>query len=151
MAKTEPGTDLEVIETPVQAMEAMRGNLVVKVQDPAEVQRQMMERIFDSDDVDAILGPQIATHAQDVLGRPFTLRGVRFLKSKYDKGLPVFAVMDATFLDDGQEAAVTCSAFNVAAAAAKLWQIDALPIDVKIIQSDSETANGFRPLSLTRA
>lgn len=147
----EPGTDLVQINTPEEAIEAIRGNLVVKVEDPAVVANQIMERILESDSVDSILGSNIATHAQDVIGRGFTLTGVRYLKSRFDQGLPVFAVMDATFLDNGASAAVTCSARNVCAQAAALWKVGALPTDVVIRRAENPTGDGYFPLWLERA
>lgn len=143
--------DLVAIETPTEAMEAMRGNIVVKIEDTEDVSRRIMESILESDSVDDILGQQIAIHAQDIVGRPFTLNGAKFLKSKFDKGLPVFAVMDCTFLDDGSSGAVTTSMRNVCAQIAALWNVGALPIDVKIYRSDEPTANGYYVYRLERA
>lgn len=144
-------TDLTVIENPDDAIDAIRGNLVVKVEDPAEVSRRMMEAIFDAEDVDSILGRAIAIHAQDVIGRAFTLSGMRFMKSRFNEGLPVFAVMDAVFLDDGSTGSITCSARNVCAQAAMLWKMDALPRDVKIMRTENPTADGYFPLFLEAA
>jgi hypothetical protein len=143
--------DLTVIENPDDAIEAIRGNLVVKVDDPAEVSRRMMEAIFDSEDVDSILGRSIAIHAQDIIGRPFTLTGIRYMKSRFDQGLPVFAVMDAEFLDDGSTGSITCSARNVCAQAAMLWKLEALPKAVKIMRTENPTADGYFPLFLEAA
>lgn len=135
--------ELTIVSTADEAINALRGRLVVKIEDPVEVQRQMMEAIFDADSADEILGTSQAVHGQDIVDRAFTLSGVRFLKSRFEQGLPVFAVMDATFLDDGSEAAVTSSAMRVAAVAAQLWKLDALPIDVVIRRSENQTANGY--------
>lgn len=143
--------ELTVIETPDEAIEAIKGNLTVKVEDPQEVAKRMMEAIFDAEDVDAILGRAIAIHAQDVIGRPFTLTGVRYMKSRFNEGLPVFAVMDAQFLDDGSSGSITCSARNVCAQAAALWKLEALPRDVKIMRTENPTADGYFPLFLEAA
>lgn len=146
-----PSKELVTIETPNDAIEALRGNLTIRIEDPAEVQRQMMERILESDNVDDILGRNIAIHAQDVVDRGFTLTAVRYMKSKYKDGLPVFAVMDAAFLDDGSTGSITCSANNVATQAAMLWKLDALPCNVVIRRADEPTTNGYYPLWLEKA
>lgn len=146
-----PSKDLTVIETPDEAIEAIRGNLVVSVEDPREVARRMMEAIFDTENPDDILGRAVAIHAQDIIGRPFTLTGVRYMKSRFDQGLPVFAVMDAQFLDDGSTGSVTCSARNVCAQAAALWKLDALPRDVRIVRAENPTADGYFPLWMEAA
>lgn len=143
--------ELSIIDTPDEAIEALRGKITVKVEDPAEIQRQMMERILDSDNVDAILGRNAATHAQDVIDRPLELRAVRFLRSKFKDGIPVFAVLEVTDGVSGDELAVTCSAQNVMTQAAMLWKLDALPITVRICRSEEPTANGYYPLWMERA
>lgn len=145
------GTELVVIETPDDAIEAMRGNLVVPIQDPKEIQRQMMESIFDTANPDDILGTNTAVHAEQIIGRAFSLNGVKYLKSKYKDGLPVFAVMEVTFGDDGSTAAVTCSATRVCAQAAMLWKLDALPKTVMIQRAEEPTANGYYPMWLEAA
>lgn len=145
------GQELVLLDSPDDAIEAMRGNLVVQVQDPAELARQMMEAIFDAEDVDAILGRNVAIHAQDIVDRPFTLTAVRYMKSRFNEGLPVFAVMDATFLDDGSFGSVTTSARNACAQAAMLWKLDALPCDVAFRRAENPTADGYFPMWLERA
>jgi hypothetical protein len=145
------GNELEVIQSPDEAIEALRGKVTVKIEDPAEIQRQMMERILDSENVEDILGRNAATHAQDMLDRPLMLNSVRYLRSKFKDGLPVFAVMEVTDGETGQPHAVTCSAQNVMTQAAMLWKLDALPIGVVIRRAEEPTANGYYPLWLERA
>lgn len=144
-------TDLTVIENADDAIEALRGNLVVPIQDPAEVQREMMEAIFDTDDPDAILAGNAGTPGEQMVDIPFTLNGVRYLKSKFKDGLPVFAVMDGTSLADERSYAITSSAVRVCAQAAMLWKLDALPCDVVIRRATEPTANGYYPCWLEKA
>jgi hypothetical protein len=145
------GNELEIIQTASEAIDALRGKITVKVEDPAEIQRQMMERILESDNVEDILGRNAATHAQDMLDRPLMLNSVRYMRSKYKDGIPVFAVLEVTDGETGTEHAVTCSAQNVMTQAAMLWKLDALPIGVVIRRAEDPTANGFYPLWLERA
>lgn len=146
-----PSKELVKIETAEDAIEAIRGNLVVPVQDPEEVSRRIAEEILESDNVDDILGSRILVHAETIVNRPFTLKGVTYNRSKFDKGLTVYAVMEVTFLDNGKDASVSTSARNVCVQAAMLWKIDALPVDVKVVRPDEPTANGYYPMSLERA
>lgn len=147
----EPGVSLAVIETPEQAVEAIRGNIVPEIEDPELVAKQIMERILAADSPEAVLGGNQALHATDVLTRPFLLHGVRFLKSRFQEGPGVFAVLDAEFGDNGERASVTCSSRNVMAQAVQLWRLGALPRGVVIRQSDTPTASGYNVLWLESA
>jgi hypothetical protein len=153
MAKTEnePTTALAVIETPEQAIAAIKGEAVPEIEDPEVVSRQIMERILDSSTPEEVLGGMQAVHAQDVLTRPFILHGVRVLRSRFTEGPGVFTVLDAEFGDDGSRAAITCSSRNVMAQAVQLWRLDALPRKVVIRQSDQPTASGFNVLWMEAA
>lgn len=152
MAKeTLPTQDLAVIEDPEDMIAAMRGDLVPEIEDPEVIAAQIMERILTAETADEVLGGTTAVHAQDVLTRPFTLHGLRLMKSRFDAGLPVFAVLDAEFMDDGSREAVTCSARNVVAQAVQLYRLGGLPRVVKIVQSDTPTANGYNVLWMEAA
>lgn len=141
-------TDLVVIDTPEAAVAALRGEVLPEIEDPEIVARQITERILSADSAEEVLGGMQAIHAQDVLTRPFTLHGVRFLRSRFQEGPGVFAVLDAEFGDDGSRQSVTCSSKNVMAQAVQLWRLGALPRDVVLKQSDTPTANGFNVLWL---
>jgi len=143
--------ELEIIQTPDEAIDALRGKITVKIEDPAEIQRQMMERILESENVEDILGRNAATHAQDILDRPLILNEVRYMRSKFKDGLPVFAVLEVTDGETGENHAVTCSAQNVMTQAAMLWKLGALPIGIVIRRAEEPTANGYYPLWLERA
>lgn len=141
-------TDLVVIDTPEAAVAALRGEVLPEIEDPEIVARQITERILSADSAEEVLGGMQAIHAQDVLTRPFTLHGVRFLRSRFNDGAGVFAVLDAEFGDDGSRQSVTCSSKNVMAQAVQLWRLGALPRDVVLKQSDTPTANGYNVLWL---
>lgn len=146
-----PSKELVTIETPADAIEAIRGNLLIQIEDPETVSKRIMESILESESVDDILGSNIAIHAKDIVGRAFTLSGVKFLKSRFDQGLPVFGVMDATFLDNGAVGSITSSSRNICAQAAALWKLNALPCDVVIQQAETQSASGFYPMWLEKA
>lgn len=148
------GPELVVLDD-AQVELALKGelgdNVALAIEDPQQVQLDIIKRILASPDADAVLGGQKAISGRETLERPFMLRGVRWHRSRFDEGLPVFAVLDAAFLDDGETAAVTTSAANVMAQAYALSKLGALPCDVKIVESDHDTAAGFKPQWLERA
>jgi hypothetical protein len=145
-----------VVLDSVQVEKALRGeldeNVTLAIEDPQEVQFSIIQRILDSPDADSVLQGQRPIGGRDCLERPFTLRGVRWHRSKYEEGgIPVFAVLDAAFLDDGETGAVTTGAASVMAQAYQLEKLGVLPCDVKIVESDVDTAAGFKPQWLVRA
>lgn len=150
-----PNTDIVVLDDS-QVELALRGELAlegiqVAIEDPQKVQLDIIARILTSEDADEVFRGQQAISGREALERPFTLHAVRWHKSKFAEGLPVFAVMDAAFLDNGERAAITSSAGNVMAQAFTLHKLNALPENVKLVESDHETAGGFKPQWLVRA
>ena len=150
-----PGAQLVRLDD-AQVEAALKGQLEMPaefaIEDPQQVATAIIERILDSEDADEVFQGQQAIGGRDALGRPFTLNGVRWHRSRYEEGqVPVFAVLDASFLDDGTRVALTTGALNVMAQAYQLKRLGALPCDVKIEEAANETAAGFRPQWLVRA
>lgn len=150
--ETASGTDLVPISD-AEVEKALRGEQVaLAIEDPQKVSLSIIERILASESADQILAGQTAISGREVLDRPFVLHGVRWHKSRFDEGLPVFAVLDAEFMDDGSRSAVTTSAGNVMAQAYALVRLgDGLPATVKIVESEHDTANGYRPQWMVKA
>ncbi len=152
---TESAVPELVILNDAQVELALQGelgdNVAIAIQDPRQIQIDIIKRILSSPNANSVLGGQQAVSGRECLERPFQLRGVRWHRSRFDQGLPVFAVLDAAFLDNGETAAVTTSAGNVMAQAYALYKLGALPCDVKIVESDHDTAAGFKPQWLERA
>lgn len=146
-----PSVALVAIEDPEEMVAALRGEVVPEIEDPEQVSLAIMERILAGESAEEVLGGQQAVHAQDVLDRPFMLHGLRLMRSRFEGGAGVFAVLDAEFGDDGSREAVTCSGRNVMAQAIQLYRLGALPRDVVIIRSETQTANGYYPLWLEAA
>lgn len=145
------GTELVVAQTADEAIEALRGNMVVQITDPIVVQREIISTILDADNADDILGQTTNTVGLSaMLDTPFELLSVRIMKSNLPDGLGVFAVLDAT-MDDGREAKVTTGAGNVMAQAVALWKNDLLPIRVRAVEAETPTASGYKPQRLEAA
>lgn len=149
-------TDLVTLdEAAVEA--ALRGELAqdaqIAIADPIEVAQDIVRRILEAGDPEQVFSGGRAVGGREALGRPFILHGVRWHRSAYaaEGGLPIFAVLDATFVDTGERVAITTGAVNVMAQVFALARLDALPVQVKIEESDRPTAAGYRPQWLQRA
>src|SRR3990172_4513462 len=100
-----PATTVAISEDDVEL--ALRGQLEVTadlaIEDPQVVAIGIIERILASEDADAVFGGQQAVGGREVLDRPFTLYGARWHRSRFEEAtVPVFAVLDAHFLDTGE-------------------------------------------------
>jgi len=138
-----------------QVLQALEGQLAadqiaVTVQDPQEVALSIIKRILASESPDEVFQGQKALGGREVLGRPFQLKAVRWHKSSFEGVVPVFAVLDSTMLDSGEDVAITTGSSNVMAQAYKLDDLGALPVDCTFQEADKETAAGFRPQWLNR-
>ncbi len=141
-----PSTEIVELEDMALVERAIRGEEVaLAIEDPMQTARAIIDRILASESAEQVFQGQQAVSGREVLQRPFTLRGARWHRSRFEGGLPVFAVLDAEFLDDGERLAVTTSAGNVMAQVYGLIRLGALPTRVKIVESEHETAQGYRP------
>ena len=160
MAKTETEqtTDLAIREEIAEAI--MGGDFSAVYEDPLQAARDIVNRILTADSPEAVLSQGGAIHAQDILGRPFRIKGgaggIKWLKSSFGKDSPgCFAVLDAEFLDGEQpsEGPVTCGARNVMAQILRLLDLrdnlEERPL--KLVEIEGETANGYKPMWLVAA
>lgn len=122
-----------------------------RIEDPEVVAQEIAQRILGADDVDAILGMFESTPMQELLGVPLEITGVRFNASTFTEGPPVYAVIDAKRLDDGSGVTATCGGRSIMAALYRMWQLDAFPQRLQVVESKNPTKAGYKPLLLKRA
>lgn len=159
-AATKPSTEVEVVSlTDKQVEQALRGELsaegiTIEIADPHAIQLQIIARILESEDADAVFQGRKAVGGKDVLDRPFTVKDVTWHKSAFTEGegLPVFCVIHADMLDDGEQIAITSGAANVMAQVFALNKLGQLRNEkMKFAEAEKPTAAGYRPQWLVRA
>ena len=116
-----------------------------------EVTVDIIGRILNATSVDDVLGGTQATHARDFLDTPFALTGVRFNQSDFEGAGPKFYALLEGADRNGEKVTITCGARNVIAQAWKLKDMDALPVQVELRQSDRPTRAGYHVLWLEKA
>lgn len=123
-------------------------------EDPVEIARQIVQRILEAPDIDAVLEQLNVEHARDVLGQVFVLSNARFQRSRFAgtegaTGPSLYALLD---LEDkkGLPHTVTCGGRNVLAQLYRMLELGALPVQIRFVEG-SETSNGYKPLWLERA
>lgn len=139
-------TDLVGIDLVKAALLDRSVKLSVVEEDPEVVQRRIIEEILDAGNVNDIWGGGDAVHAADIVDRPFRLIEATFHNSDYDEGSPIFTAMRVAFPDTGEAAIVTSGALGIVARVVKLIEFGALPAEVRIRQS--KTNSGYSVLDL---
>lgn len=109
------------------------------------------QRILGAEDVDTVLGMFDSTPIQELLGIALEVLDVRFNASSFTEGPPVYAVIDATRLDDGSRLTATCGGRSVMSALYRIKQLDGLPIRIKVEEGRNSTPAGNKVLILKRA
>lgn len=156
MAKDETAQSTELAIRAEIAEAIMGGDFSAVYEDPLQAQRDIVNRILTANTADEVLNQGGAIHAGDILGRPFSIKNVKWLKSSFGKNSPgVFCVLDAEFVDGEQPSAgpVTCGARNVMAQILRLLDLgEDLPNRiVKLVEIEGETAQGYKPMWLSQA
>lgn len=127
----------------------VKGELPIRIGDPVEAARAIQERILAAPDVESLFKMAGTLGADDVLERPFWLRGVEFRKSDFEEGTPVYAIITAQFTDDESEGVITCGGMNVCTQLAKAEQFGGVPFPIMLVRTAKPTSNGYYPLWLT--
>lgn len=147
MAKT------PAVPEPSEAMLRLRGmfasNVVNDTDDPEVAQMRMVERIFEGETLDDILGGGEAVHAENVLGEPFLFTDVEYRESddRYKGGIDVFAVAHVTNLRTGEKQVVTTGSVTCCAALLSIKMRNLFPFYGKFEQGN-ETKSGYTPLQI---
>jgi hypothetical protein len=122
----------------------------VIVEDPDAIALEIAKRILSATTADDVLAPQQTTPAEDVLGVPVEVRGVRWNPSAYNGGPGAYAVIDAVRVDTGEVLAISCGSRNVIVQLYRLVKLGALPRQVVIVRVSKPTSSGYYPMWLQR-
>lgn len=122
-----------------------------RIEDPEVVSREIAEKILGAGSVEEILGMFESTPMQDLLGVPLEVTGVKFNASSFTEGPPVYAVISATRLDTSEGVTATCGGRSIMAGLYRMWQLDAFPQRLQVVESKNPTKDGNKVLLLKRA
>lgn len=116
------------------------------VEDPADIQREIMAQLLDakSDEELELVGQ--ATGWRELPGVPMQISGFRWRPSTYEEGSPLFFVIDAVRLDTGQRVALTTGSGNILAQLTNMARRGTLVGAIRALEiADTPTKQGFRP------
>jgi hypothetical protein len=114
-------------------------------------QAGIVARILASEDATGVLDMGEPTKAEDLEQVELDVSGVRWMRSTFDEGPGVYAVIDAVRVDNGEATKVTCGSVNVMTQLLRLQTMAAFPQRVKIVKSSRPTKSGYYPYWLQPA
>ena len=138
----------EVVKTgDARLAEFLAAGTTVAPIDPEQAAMEIVRRILAANDVESVLRQQEAIHARDVLNEPLKIVGFDVNESTMESG-PAFYMLVRCVDAEGEPFSVTCGAVNVMAQLFRLGELDAFPLDAKIVESAKPTKAGYRPMWL---
>ena len=149
-------SQLEIVEAAIRSTDYRDVDQLVTVEDPQATADAIVARILAAmDDATpeeavkrAFAGNQ-AIGAKALIGVPLTVKAVRWARSRFQQGAAIFAIVDVTRLDTGDDLVVTSSARNVLAQLMVCQRVGGFPVEgLAFAESATETANGFKPMWL---
>lgn len=154
----EPGTDVEVAQSGdlvavapnrlAELLSEMKDRAEV---DPAEVERDIVNRILQAATADEVLATGDARHARDLLDQPLMIHSIKLNESDFSDGAGIYMVADCSDPDFGDIFAVTTGSSTCMAQLYRLSELGALPCKAKFVQSTKATKRGFFPMRLEPA
>lgn len=87
-----------------------------------------------------------ASHFKDSANRSARIHAFRASPSQFNGRLPLFLILDVTWLDTGERGVLTCGSEMAMAQLLNAWSLGALPLDVEIFRKPTPTKAGFHPM-----
>jgi hypothetical protein len=117
----------------------------------AQSQAGIVARILAGTDPEGVLDMGEPVKAEDLEQVPLIVTGVRWMRSTFEEGPSVYAVLDAERIDNEEAVKVTCGSVNVMTQLLRLQTMGAFPQKVKIVKSARPTKSGYYPYWLQPA
>jgi len=119
--------------------------------DAQQSQIGIVARILAAEDATGVLDMGEPIKAEEIEQVELTVYGVRWMRSTFEEGPNVYAVIDCSRGDTGEAVKVTCGSVNVMTQLLKLQTMQAFPQKVKIVKSVKPTSSGYYPYWLQPA
>lgn len=114
-------------------------------------QAGIVARILAADSPEAALDMGEPVKAEELEQVVLNVTGVRWMRSTFEEGPGVYAVIDAEREDTNEAIKATCGSVNVMTQLLKLQTMAAFPQRVKIVKSQKPTKSGYYPFWLQPA
>lgn len=119
------------------------------IDDPAEVQKTIMEGILAAESFDDIFSENIGEleSGRNLLGIPLMVTGVRWNSSDFneDGGLPFYGVVEAVNEETGEKINFSCGSTTAMAQLFRADQLGQWPLHITLKETGRTTKAGYRP------
>lgn len=120
------------------------GSIVPPPVDGAKINARITEQMLKAETPEeALKAGATASFEDGLLGVPLEVRDLIFRKSTLEGDIPVYALIDATRLDTGDDLIVTCSAGQVLRTLGTFKVRDWLPTAFVVRKAENKTAGGY--------
>lgn len=127
----------------------LEGELPPEVGDPAVTARAIQERFTKAETAAEVLRPSKLRAWSELGDVPVTLLNFHLNPSGFEQGSAVYAVCEIMHRDSGEIEPVSVGGGNVLVQLVKLWELGALPVNVRMLSKP--TQQGFTTLYLEAA
>jgi hypothetical protein len=117
--------------------------------DPLAVQRKIVDRIFKASNVDEVFGIYAGDSTASMANKTFNILEVSFAPYESEHGVIPMAHVGGLVGDTGEITSWRTSSTSIVAMLAKLRQLEAFPLLVRIV--GSKTRGGFTAYHLEKA
>jgi hypothetical protein len=154
--QTPPGEEVAVRRSSDLAALTDLGRILVTgefdtevIDDPDQISRQIIEELLSAETDEELERVGGAKGWMEYEGVPVEIGGFRWRKSDYTEGAPIYLVVFATDMRDGERLTLTTGSKNVIAQLINLARRDRFPAVRMLTRADKPTAKGFYPLWLS--
>lgn len=119
------------------------------IDDPDEISRQIIEELLTAESDEELESSGRATGWLEYEGVPVEIHNFRWRKSDYTEGAPIYLIVSATDMRDGEGLILTTGSKNVIAALINLAMRDRFPVVRILTRADKPTTKGYYPLWLS--
>jgi hypothetical protein len=134
-----------------EVLQAIVGGESLPESTAEQSQAGIVARILAADSPEAALDMGEPVKAEELEQVVLNVSGVRWMRSTFEEGPGVYAVIDAVREDTEEAIKATCGSVNVMTQLLKLQTMAAFPQRVKIVKSQKPTQSGYYPFWLQPA
>jgi hypothetical protein len=139
------GKDLVLRE---QEVAAIMGDIAPEVEDPAEIQRMIVNRIVSAQSIDELFIETGTVATKEVVGVPLMVQDCRLLKGEIEGEEGVYMLIEAVRGDTGELVALNSGAPNIMSILYRGKKLGLLPLQVEVAEAGRARPGYNAPLTL---
>jgi hypothetical protein len=139
------GKELELAANEVAAI---MGDVAPEPEDPAQIQRMIVERIVSATSIDELFTQTGTIATQKMVGIPLILTDSRLMSGEIDGEDSVYMILEATREDTGELVVLNSGAPSIMAISYRAKKLGILPMQVEVAEAGKARGGRNAPLTL---